>query len=433
LGTLAANTYDKESSVVRNNDIVEMMHAQWTQQRAENAHSYILVSANSADPVVREAYALMPYSTRKHIDSVWGSQGMMIRRDMFNLHFGYRKFSLAEMFNKTPADRNALENILAYTVEHVFGQGPKAALRVRQAEDVWQAAVREVKDFLVVKSGVTLFWNIVSNFSLLYLYGVSPVEMARNHRIAFKGVMEWHKDGAELAQLEAMKQAGYTGNVKDLDHKIAKLKIAIERNPVRGLIEAGLMPSIVEDVNVEDELFTYKTTLGKKVEKVTSRVPDVVKTAAKWVYVAHDTPLYQVLNQGTQMSDFVARYTLYQKMTTQRKAPLSHEDAVQFVSEAFVNYDIPSGKGLQYANDMGAVMFTKYYLRIQRVIQHVYRNHPSRAILLMLFDNYFAGMQTIADSSFWSNFGIRMADGALGLPEAFAEGIPADMIGKLFK
>jgi hypothetical protein len=433
LGTLAANTYDKESSVVRNNDIVEMMHAQWTQQRAENAHSYILVSANSADPVVREAYALMPYSTRKHIDSVWGSQGMMIRRDMFNLHFGYRKFSLAEMFNKTPADRNALENILAYTVEHVFGQGPKAALRVRQAEDVWQAAVREVKDFLVVKSGVTLFWNIVSNFSLLYLYGVSPVEMARNHRIAFKGVMEWHKDGAELAQLEAMKQAGYTGNVKDLDHKIAKLKIAIERNPVRGLIEAGLMPSIVEDVNVEDELFTYKTTLGKKVEKVTARIPDVVKTAAKWVYVAHDTPLYQVLNQGTQMSDFVARYTLYQKMTTQRKAPLSHEDAVQFVSEAFVNYDIPSGKGLQYANDMGAVMFTKYYLRIQRVIQHVYRNHPSRAILLMLFDNYFAGMQTIADSSFWSNFGIRMADGALGLPEAFAEGIPADMIGKLFK
>lgn len=433
LGTLAANTYDKESSVERNNDIVEMMHAQWTQQRAENAHSYLLVSANSADPVVREAYALMPYSTRKHIESVWGSQGMMVHRDMFNLHFGYRKYSLAEMFNKTPADRKALEDILVFTVETVFGQGPKAALRVRQAEDVWQAAVREVKDFLVVKSGVTLFWNIVSNFSLLYLYGVSPMEMARSHRIAFKGVMEWHKEGAELAQLEVMKQAGYTGNVKDLDHKIAKLKIAMERNPVRSLIEAGLMPSIVEDVNVEDELFAYKTALGNKVDKLAERVPDAVKTAAKWVYVAHDTPLYQVLNQGTQMSDFVARYSLYQKMTTQRKAPLSHEDAVQFVSEAFVNYDMPSGKGLQYANDMGAVMFTKYYLRIQRVIMHVYRNHPSRAILLMLFDNYFAGMQTIADSSLWSNFGIRAADGALGLPEAFAEGIPADMIGKLFK
>jgi len=433
LGTLAANTYDKESSAQRNNEIVEMMHAQWTQQRAENAHAYIMVSANSADPVVREAYALMPYSTRKHIDSVWGSQGMMVRRDMFNLHFGYRKYSLAEMFNKTPADRKALEHILAYTVETIFGQGPKAGLRVRQAEDVWQAAVREVKDFLVVKSGVTLFWNIVSNFSLLYLYGVSPAEMARNHRIAFKGVMEWHKDGAELAQLEAMKQVGYTGNVKDLDHKIAKLKIAMQRNPVRNLIEAGLMPSIVEDVNVEDELFSYKTASGNKVDKLTEWVPDAVKTVAKWVYVAHDTPLYQVLNQGTQMSDFVARYTLYQKMTTQRKAPLSHEDAVQFVSEAFVNYDIPSGKGLQYANDMGAVMFTKYYLRIQRVILHVYHNHPTRAILLMLFDNYFAGMQTIADSSFWSNFGIRVADGALGLPEAFAEGIPADMIGKLFK
>lgn len=433
LGTLSANIYDKQNTKERNDLVVDAMHEDWIAKKKSSSYEYIAFSPKSPDKEVAEAYALLPYSTRLHIEKVWGGQGMMVRRDMYNLHFGYRKYGLAEMFTKSPADRKWFEDVMVFLVETVFMQGPKAALRVRRAEDVWQATVTEIKDFLVVKSGATLFWNVISNLSLLYLYGVSIGDIARHHRTAFKGAMAWNKDDAELRQLKLMRESGYKGDVKDLDHRIAKLEVSMERNPIRGLIEAGLMPSIVEDVDVEDDLFSYKTKLAQKVEKYTDLVPGAVKTGAKFVYMAHDTPLYQVLSQGTQLSDFLARYTLYQHSVSKKRNPLNHTDAVLLASDAFINYDIPSGKGLDYANSMGFVMFTKYYLRVQRVIQQAYVDNPSRALLLLMFDNYFTGVQTIADSSMWVHNGINMAASALDYPEAVTQGLVTGMLGKLFK
>jgi len=51
-------------------------------------------------------------------------------------------------------------------------------------------------------------------------------------------------------------------------------------------------------------------------------------------------------------------------LTNRKDNPLSEADAIQQASDDFVNYDIPMHRGMQYLDDMGIFMFSKYYLRI---------------------------------------------------------------------
>jgi hypothetical protein len=39
------------------------------------------------------------------------------------------------------------------------------------------------------------------------------------------------------------------------------------------------------------------------------------------------------------------------------------------IRDAFVNYSQPTSRVFQYLNDMGFIMFTKYMVRIQKVIK----------------------------------------------------------------
>ena len=197
-------------------------------------------------------------------------------------------------------------------------------------------------------------------------------------------------------------------------------------------MEAGSLPSIVEDVEADEELFSYKTDLSEKTEKFTGLLPKSVRTAGKLLYVTHDTTLYKVLSQGTQISDFLARYTLYQHSISKKRDPLTHTEAVIEASDAFVNYDSPSGRGLQLANDLGLIMFTKYYLRVQRAIQQAVADHPIRALTLAVADNYILGIQTILDSSLITGNGINFQWGAMEYWDALFQGAPMKMLGEVF-
>jgi len=98
-----------------------------------------------------------------------------------------------------------------------------------------------------------------------------------------------------------------------MKRQIVRLQDAIARNPVRLLIEKGLMPSIVEDTTDEEDIYSYKSLLTRKVSKFTDKLPDLVTGAAKQIYLGScETTAYQPLRHLTQLSDFMARYTQYQ-------------------------------------------------------------------------------------------------------------------------
>jgi hypothetical protein len=178
------------------------------------------------------------------------------------------------------------------------------------------------------------------------------------------------------------------------------LKDALDRNPVRELIEAGLMPTIVDDASADEDIYSYKSQLTEKVDNLTDRLNPMVKEAARQVYMARTTDMYKGLRRITQLSDFVARYAQYQHLTTRKDNPLSKEEAIQQSSEDFINYDVPQHRTMQYLDDMGIVPFVKYFTRIQKVILRLKKDNPARVLLAIALGNFVNLGPTVLDS-FW--------------------------------
>lgn len=421
LGAMAGSNMDKETSKEQNRLAIEALHEQYKAEYAERPESYVRVGPNAQDPRLREAYNMLPADAKQTVRDLWGGDEMLVRVDLVDINFGYRKASMANLFAKDMDERNAMEKIVTMLPEAFFGK--KTALRVKQFEDIWQGLVTEVKDIVVIKNLFTLLGNIGANMTLLMWRGVSPMSLVRDHREALDGILTYRKDYAELEKLKQLRNIGYvTGGTQEIDQRIAELEDAIEKNPTRELVEAGLLPTIVEDVDQHEDPFSYKSQLATKVDEWTGWMPKGLKTAGKTLYMAHDTPLYKVMSQGTQLSDFVARYTLVKHLTTRPKNALSMEEALDQASDAFVNYDVPTHRGIQYMNDMGIIWFTKYYFRIQRTILQLYREQPARAMALIAMNTMMPGMPSLMDAQLTERMDSNpLSVGALRYPETVDE------------
>lgn len=423
LGVMAGQIADKVSSANQNADVVRSMFDQYRADYTSRPASYLRVAADSNDATLAEAYRLLPESTKKEIKKVWKEDAMYVPADQIDLIFGYRKFSLTNSFAALPTDRNLFEKTLVGVTSAMFGE--KAALRVGQAEDIMQALVKEMKDILVVKNVMTLAGNIMSNMTLLAWEGVPLQKAIASHAIAIKGALDYRKDSKRLMQLQQSVDIGYFTDTVSAEAEMVELRDRLARNPIKPLIDAGLMPTIVEDVEVDDNRYSYKAQLERKVDRFTSKVPAWMRTVGRQVYMTHDTATYKFLSQSTQLSDLVARYALYEHATTRLKDPLSQADALRLAEDSFVNYDLPSHRTLQYLNDMGIVMFTKYYLRIQKVIMRLVRERPARGLILVGLEHFISGLQSVMDSSWVNKIGNNpLQDGALGYIDSLKE-LPA--------
>ena len=431
LGTFASNIYDKESTKESNRKAVQALREQYQADFATRSESYRKVGPDSTDKELADIYRMLPEDTKQAIRDIWGTDYMMVRSDLMDINFGYRKTSMTDAFHKE--HKNVADQLFTGLFTHVWGM--KAEYNLRRVEDVWQEIVAETKEILVIKNLSTLIGNIGSNISLLYWQGVPLKDMARYHRIALKGVSSYRADSAALIELETKLAAGYiTTSRGEMVREIARLKDSLASNPVKELIDAGLMPSIVEDVSPEDDMYSYKSRLVHYVEGHTNNLNKHVVGTARVLYMAKDTKMYKALHHATQLSDFVARYALYAHVTTRKQDPLGKEAAIQLASDSFVNYDLPSHRKLQYLNDMGFVRFTKYYLRIQKVIAHLYAENPGRAMALLATGAFFSNAPMLTDSGFTHRLGNNpFTWGAMDYPGVLDELATVKLGEKLIK
>jgi hypothetical protein len=436
IGALAASIFDKASVPEQNQKVVDATKQEYDEGYTKSPDSYIKIGPNSTDPAMRQIWAMLPDDTRNYVRKVWGRDGMTVRKDSVDVLFGFRKFSLADMFRRDGSENNRIQNFLVNMFEGFLAgyarrQGmnqedaerfsKRAAVLVTRGERAWQEVEKEIKDIMVIKSFTVMWGNIRSNLSLLLMAGVPFRDLARHHLVALKGAMAYQNDRAELAQLKVQKTAGVVTGT-DINNRIARLEDAIARNPVRELIDAGLMPTIVEDVENDNDPYSYKSQLTRKVEGITSKLHPAVLGAAKQIYMTHDTKTYQTLNRITQLSDFVARYALYQHLTSKKDDPMTHDEAIQRASDSFVNYDIPMPRSLQYMNDMGLTRFTKYFLRIQKVLRNLIRENSGRVLMDVAIGEYFGLGATVMDSSAIAHIGNNpLSWGALSFPGTLDE------------
>lgn len=425
LGAYAATNFNKVTVPQQNNAVIDAAHQDYKDNFLSNPRAYVTVGPNSKEIGLQETWAMLPEDTRKHIISKFGPDGMVVRNDVLLTMFGYRKYSLNQSFDKMPEARNMFETIYTEIMNTLFGS--KAKLRGVQGERAWQEAVSVMKDIVVIRNVKTMLANTMSNALLLNAHGVSFSDIVKDSVLSIRAGMQYRKDTANLLAIRQKQKAGI-GDFDKLEQEALRIEDSLSRNPLASFIEEGMMPTIVEDLDPSNDHYSYKSKMQERIDGFTQDVPKSVKTAANWLMVSPNTPLYQFLNNATQFSDFSSKYVMYKYYTTKAKEKLSHDDALQIAQDNFINYDIPTSRGLQYLNDMGIVMFTKYNIRIQKALFQLMKKRPASVMAQALLINSFTNMETAIDPLIFGQVGNPIRSGAFGLPSALDEPLPIKML-----
>jgi len=391
LGGMLASVTDKVESKRVNKDIVHLLKDEYDKNyNSRTQREFVKVGINSTDPRYKELFQMMPKDMRREMEAVWGEKNMFMREELADMIFGYRKFSLGTTLTQTK----------------VFDEFHRINKTVKYIEGIMQEIVGIAKSKIVILNPIVITGNILSNILLSLTKGV-PINYQRKHAgTAIAAINNYQQDIARRSELsnklKAFRGTATAARIKELEVKLAEVEYDIKTNPVRPLIDEGLFQSIVEDVDTTTEReFTYLDQVTEFItnNKHIGKIPkiELMQEGFNQLTISKQTANYALALKVTQYSDFVARFAMHKWLTEEKG--VSHADAVEEVVETFINYDIPQSKQLQYINDMGIFMFTKFLLRIQRVIYKISKHNPISSFALYAGQKAFGDMSDIHDSN----------------------------------
>lgn len=347
---------------------------------------FTVINPNSPDPRVQEMLRMMPYEFYQEMQHQFGKgKPFVIRTAVFNSVFGFRKYNVSEMFDKVSGERNYFEKFMVTLYENIYGK--QARNKAANHQYVWEWFVTQAKDLIVIRSVKVLIGNIIANALISAAYGITPTELARGMFYAWKEGKAYRQLQAEEQRINfEMLNATSESQRKKLQAELVAVRQNMQNSGMHEYMEEGLMSTIVEDIDMGSETKLFKSDFEKKLDNLAEKIPQPVRTTMKWATFHPDTEIHKFLSESTQFSDFAAKYVLAKhierkslKMGKSKKA--AFEDGIQMAQEVFINYDIPTNRTLQAANDLGLFMFTKFTVRFQRALARQLHQNGGHAML----------------------------------------------------
>ena len=401
LGAMEGNMKSKVSGEDINRQVADALVEDYQDNYLRNPRGYVNISPDSDREDLVELYRLMPHEMREYIRTKTGSSGIYVKEELVKLLFGQRNFSASMWAKEKMQLAEASSQQMNSFMKPVYRLlGAPLTSKIGQG---WEELVSLIKDTIVIKSFTTLFGNIVSNNVLLWSLGV-PIkdvivgqENAVRYAEEFQVVHEQIVDIEREIAVEKQKQQtpARRNKIVGLEAEKTRLEDSLEVNPLKELMDEGVYQSIIEDVDMLKDEFSYKSRLEEWVSPFTDNVPDGVKTVGSYALLTQDTKVYQILRRSTQLSDLAARYVLH--LHNQKKG-MSKENSINNVVDTFIDYDLPTHKGIDYLNRKGGIFFTKYFLRIQKIIVNTVKTAPARILGLTLLQELFGNFSDITDS-----------------------------------
>lgn len=375
MGRTAASTYDKKATDNFNKQLLDLIIQDATDNLkpgqvsviGKNQKEYIKIEKNSLNKQVADLWRILPEAVKKEFP-----EGFTLRRDLMHSYLGYREMSITDI----PILKGFLEtNPRAY----------KAAIKyaLQFAGKLWQELIKISKADIIIRTPGVFIGNVVSNFMLMYVSGYSFKEITR---LKYQGVKELklYVDGLkESLQLEAKDNAGILTVIER--RRLNVIKNNLINSPVKDLVDEGFYTTIIEEMEHGSDSGSYFNKLAKK---KLQKVPKIFSDGVDLLYITENTKLFKLIEKSIQASDFAARYAQYHLMI---EKGVKKEKAVKIVRDNFINYNKPNSRFMEWANQMGFVMFTKYFTRIQRVIRDYGKNHPAKVMLSILAQDYVLG------------------------------------------
>lgn len=390
LGKMEGKVLDKVNSAKVNKTALLAIHEDAKKYYDDDPGAFVVIGPKSSDIRLREISSLMPKDMKRDLQQIWNSDTIIVREKYLDLIFGFKKMSILNMYGIREVIHNKQLNKLF--------NFPVVA---KYIEDAWQEITAIIKNNIVIKSPLVVF-NTVSNNILLWTKGVPSKDILPDELDAIYALNEFHKDYTIRNNLQRKKDNYPNMSVdmkRNIEARIGQLNEKLNDNIVKDLVSEGIFQNIIEDIEVDMEGtgFTLKDKIADKIEDFADKyISPTLTNVYKQVYLTERTSSYRMLLKSTQYSDFVARYTLYKHNT--KTLGMSKEQALVDIVETFVNYDVPTSPEMQYLNDMGILMFTKFLFRIQRVIFKIFKDNPANALTVLGMQEMLGDVSDIGDS-----------------------------------
>lgn len=401
---------------------------------ASNPKAFTFLDFKSNDPKIVTMVRMLPHETRVKLVQQYGNKPIPVRTSTFNVLFGFKAFSLVNSFDKLDNGYklNIAEKVFLELATRTLGRNARGY--ILQAEKIVQELVAQIKDMIVIRSGGVLLGNIFSNMQLLMVQGINPIRVLSDTTFAWRNGRAYAKDSNRLYEIEALlTMTRNNGELGKLKRERAMLIQKLEKNPMHDYMQAGLQSTIVEDLAL-DVSEGYKSSLEKKIEDYTDRIPQHFKNLFNIATIGKGTQLHNLMSEATQFSDFVAKYTLakyrYEKLQEANPNAVKEklfDKAIYEAQENFINYDIPTHYLIDYANRMGFMMFTKFFLRFQLILAKLLKEKPAQMIGMHLLAEGL-GTQGIIEPAWFNRFGNPFDESVFMGADAFSNIATVDAV-----
>lgn len=339
---------------------------------------------DSKDPIHMDAIKLMPTYMRRALEAEFGKDTFMVRKEMVDSAIGYRTPSVGDAWTGVSGwSPESLELAKRVTMS-VFGN--KAYEYLVNAEQLLKNAIQDVKLIIVVKSVIVPVGNMLSNIIQLMSRGVPIKDIVRGVPKKVSELNFYTKQRLRKIELEVtLRTAEGNGDVvatRKAKNELETIEDSFRRLSIWPLINAGEF-SAISDVGISrDDIVLSEGRVHAYMESLVDKLPDGVRTAAKYGLVAKDTALFQGLQKAVEYGDFLAKAIQYDYLTGSKK--LSKEDSLARISEEFVNYDLLMGRFREYAENIGLLWFTAFKVRSTKIAASIIRNNPFHALMSAL-------------------------------------------------
>jgi len=412
LGSMMGAISEKETTKTINKSVIQHMAEEYNNLRDEDFVSFVNISPYSPDPKRREQWKMLPADTRREAEKAFGAKHIMLRKDMVDYAFGFRDVSLTRL--AIPQLNKVLGKANLKVPGHI-------ATSVHLLDKIF----KEMVGFVRVRNSLLLpnvaIGNMVSNVLLLTADGIPPWYILKKGAEGAAAIREYTKISQEIEQLKVALVGARNQNkpTKQIEGRLSFLERKQENSPVHELAEEALIQTIVEDVNPDTLKNPFSASTGaKKVGELRDKGlrrlgvnPERVKeaeetnqlvrggsTALRNILMLPGSSTFSTAITMNQMADAVSRYVKYSYDTKVKKK--RKIDAINDALDYFIFYDEPSSRWVNTLNDYGFWMFSRFFLRIQKVVLRLYGQKPANMIMQGMLENTFGEADTVDDYFF---------------------------------
>ena len=357
------------------------------------------------DRVVKDAWDRVDPAIKAAIANNFGGKAL-VRKDMLDLFIGYRSASITDIYTGNSRMPAKALNTAAKLADILLGRNAYKILG--HAERAIQYTTSTARNYIVVRSCVIPFNNIVSNIIQLRMRGIPYSEIAKGIRTKTMELEEYRRIEKQNIQLKSKLITAKSRQEKQkLENRLENNLQRIKTMSIYPMIKAGELSSLA-DVGDEynDSIFTGKW--ADKINEEVAKIPEPIVKAGKWLSVSKDTGLYKLMEKATIYGDFIAKSIYFNRLLGDG---VKLENAQRMAMEEFVNYDMMAGRTREYLENMGIIWFYNYKLRISKIAMDIFLHNPASWIFGELITPQWAlDKGTVLEDNFFS----KAASGGLG-------------------